>query len=181
MARTPAPKSKAAVGIRAYGKTKGELINYNSWLKQDYAKHWTTKSEKTGESFGETLGKIADGRIAKEAAQAVSDYMADSEFAQSVQDGKIMQRLRVYNTEASIITQTDVFGQMMISIREAKASIHDPQSQAFLAAVDAGARRVLQEIQRNSTRPPVEEDLSDASHDDSDTSGFDINALENFR
>ena len=141
--------ARSAVGQIVFAKTKGVVDNLKAWMSQNAGKHWSTADE-----FGSRLGKVVEEQIAKEVRQAIADYMADSEYGLSVKDGRVLQRLRLYNSEASLITEVDLFKEILTGIGEAKQHIDKPESQEYLAAVANGLRQCISEIQRNSVPEP---------------------------
>lgn len=163
------------VGTKVFGKSKGQLTNLNTWDKHDHGPHWTTANS-SGHSIGVRIGQIIDNTIAKEAKEAVKDYAAEAEFGLSVVDGKVYERLRLYNSAASITTQVDLVEQILTTVRDAKKAIHEPANQQMLASLGAGIGKIIHELKRNSVEP---EPIEDVSEDDDNASGF--QALDQFR
>ena len=151
MARPTVP-----VGTKVFGKIQGTLRGADSWAKQVPAKHWSTQPDANtpawGAQLGSQVGKMVEAKIAEQVRDAVPEYLETAEFGLSSHNGRLMERLRVYNSEASVFSEVDLFAQLLKSIQEAKLHSHEPEAQAFLGAAMAGLRQCVDAVQSNE--PP---------------------------
>lgn len=148
MARATVP-----IGTRVFGKIQGQLRGTEAWAKQTPSKHWSTQEKRDepawSHQLGSQVGKMVEAKIAEQVRDAVPEYLATAEFGLSVVDGKMLQRLRVHNSEASVFSEVDVFAQLQQGIQEAKLHSHEENAQAYLGAAMAGLRRCIDLIQAN--------------------------------